>query len=85
MHYLKSSQATAFTRAPVKLTRAQAWVGPGVDTPLPVDSSNGVISVQLLDQLLQSYMIKVMKVDLRNVLKVGVPCTSRSLQRRTGL
>ena len=39
VHYLKSSQATAFTRASVKLTRAQALVGPGVDTSLWVKRS----------------------------------------------
>ena len=38
MHYLKSSQATAFTRAPVKLSRAQGRVGPGVDMPLNISS-----------------------------------------------
>ena len=36
-HYLGYTELThEFTRAQVKLTRAQAQVGPGVDTPLSI-------------------------------------------------
>ena len=36
MHIIKLWSNREFTKAQVKLTRAQAQVGPGVDTPLTI-------------------------------------------------